>query len=143
VTFKDYPQAIAWGGFDLAIAPLLEHPFNEAKSNIKWLEAGIQDIPTVCSDVGSFRDDIPPGAAIKLGQSRESWVDGLKAALEDSFLREKTLQLAKEAIRDEWTIDRRGHFWENVVEEVIGLPRIESREDAQLQPHSAPVAAVD
>lgn len=48
IPFEDYPAAVAWGQFDVAIAPLCDHPFNQAKSNIKWLETAVQGIPFLC-----------------------------------------------------------------------------------------------
>lgn len=140
IDFEDYPQVIAWGGFDLALAPLQKHPFNDAKSNIKWQEAAVQRIPLVCSDTGPYDWDIPPAAALKAKQSPESWEETLRAALTDPTLREKTAEVAWQAVNDEWVIDRRGRFWEDAIDEALACPRIESVEDARLKAPAGEVA---
>ena len=131
-SFKEYPQTIAWGGFDIALAPLAEHPFNDSKSNIKWLEAGIQEIPLLCSDVGPYKTDIPSGCACKVDNTPAQWSSALRALLKDKALRESYKKKAKEAVLDAWTIDQRGKEWDNIVESVSTLPRIETLEDTQL-----------
>jgi glycosyltransferase involved in cell wall biosynthesis len=133
VDFGDYPQAIAWGGFDLALAPLQKHPFNDAKSNIKWQEAAVQRIPLVCSNTGPYDWDIPGAAALKAEQNPESWEEVLRAALTDPTLREKTVETAWQAVNDEWVVDRRGCFWETAIEEALSCPRIEDMESARLK----------
>lgn len=131
VEFEDYPQAIRWGGFDGAIAPLTEHIFNEAKSNIKWLEAGIQDIPFLCSDVGPYID-IPRGCALKISNTAVQWAEGLRNLLLDASLREKLRKNAKEVILDKWTISKTAPMWEAAIERAMSRPRIETLEDTRL-----------
>jgi hypothetical protein len=131
VPFEDYPQAVAWGGFDIAIAPLADHPFNHCKSNIKWLEAGIQRIPFVCSDVGPY-SEIPDDCALKLDNRATQWSMGLRNLLTDKSFREKLALRAFDAVIDGWTIDKKGKAWEDVVDQALALPRIESLEDTRL-----------
>jgi len=132
-TFKDYPQAIAWGGFDVSLAPLAEHPFNECKSNIKWLEAGIQGIPLLCSDVGPYKVDIPDGCACKVDNTPAQWSSALRALLKDKALRESYTKRSLKEVKTNWTIDQRGKEWDNIIETVSTLPRIETLEDTQLK----------
>ena len=129
--FRDYPQMIAWGGFDLAVAPLAEHEFNEAKSNIKWLEAGIQGIPFLCSKVGPYAE-IPEGAAIRVENTPAQWADGLRVLLTDETLRKNLKEEAYQAVRDSWTLDSGGENLQILLEETMSRPRIEGLEDAIL-----------
>jgi glycosyltransferase involved in cell wall biosynthesis len=125
VDFKTYPQAVAWGGFDVAIAPLEPHPFNQAKSSIKFLEAAIQGIPFLCSRVGPYAD-IPDGCAIRVANTEEEWYEGLRALLTDPALRDSLRLRAYEAVRDQWTIDRAAETWQPVIEDALSRPRIDS-----------------
>lgn len=131
VPFGDYPEVVAWGQFDVAIAPLCEHPFNRAKSNIKWLEAGIQGIPFLCSDVGPYAE-IPDGCAVRVPNTPVQWSEALRALLKDATLRQSLKEEALEAVSTSWTIDRRGPLWQDVVEEAMSRPRIESLADTRL-----------
>ena len=132
IPFRDYPQAVAWGGFDLAIAPLVEHPFNQTKSNIKWLEAGIQGIPFMCSDVGPYQTDIPAGCAMKVANTPAQWATGLRDLLTDKYLRSQFVRAAREAVLDSFTLDKGRKRLENVLEEVMDLPRVETLADTRL-----------
>ncbi|HQT27560.1 MAG TPA: glycosyl transferase family 2, partial [Burkholderiales bacterium] len=51
VPIRDYPEKLASLNFDLAIAPLEIHAFNEAKSHLKLLEYGILGYPVICTDI--------------------------------------------------------------------------------------------
>ena len=135
VPFSYYPRAVAWGGFDVAIAPLADHIFNEAKSNIKWLEAGIQGISFLCSDVGPYKA-IPSEAAIKVDNTSAQWAQGLREMLKDANLRKRLRTRANEIVRRDWTVDQMGQQWENAIEEACKRPRIQSAEDARLPARS-------
>jgi len=68
---------------DVSIAPLENTPFNDAKSNIKFLEAAILGIPSVCSPRAHFRDVIADGTNALLAESEQSWFAALTALLDD------------------------------------------------------------
>jgi hypothetical protein len=132
IPFKDYARVVAWGGFDVAIAPLADHPFNLGKSNVKWQEAAIQGIPLLASKVGPYDTEIPPGAALTVENRGVDWVEGLTALLKDAYLREQIAKTAREAVLDSWVIDRSGPLLQNVVEEALECPRIDSLEATRL-----------
>jgi glycosyltransferase involved in cell wall biosynthesis len=136
IPFNLYPQVVAWGGFNLAIAPLAAHPFNDAKSNIKWLEAGIQRIPFFCSDIGPYKD-IPKECAIKVDNTPAQWAEGLRAVLQDPDLRKRLTDRAYENVQENWTIDRKGHLWHDIIERASVVPRIESLENTRFE-HDPP-----
>lgn len=59
VAREKLPQLISQ--VDINLAPLVTSIFNEAKSEIKWLEAALVKVPTVASNIGSFKDMIDDG----------------------------------------------------------------------------------
>ncbi len=132
IPFKDYPQTIAWGKFSLAIAPLADHIFNEAKSNIKWLEAGIQKIPFLCSDIGPYKE-IPKGCAIKVDNTPVQWAEALRNLLTDSALRGRIAKKAYKEIMKNHTVDKIAPVWDSIVNKTRSLPRIESLEDTRFK----------
>jgi len=135
VPFRDYPAAVAWGGFDLAIAPLAEHPFNEAKSAIKALEAGIQGVPFLGSRVGPYRD-LPSDAFFTLPNDPDAWYDFLREAVRDPGPLRRAAKRAREFVLDVGTVARAAPLWEDVIEDVRSRPRIESVEMAEALPHA-------
>jgi glycosyltransferase involved in cell wall biosynthesis len=136
VPFRDYPSAVAWGGFDVALAPLQECVFNDGKSNIKALEAGIQKIPLLCSEVGPYKE-IPDGCAVKISNTPVQWSEGLRNLLTDKALRERIKKRAYEWVQDSWVVDKHGSQWEDVIAEALVRPRIEGLEDTRLKDEKA------
>ena len=131
VPFLDYPQAVAWGGFDAALAPLAKHPFNEAKSNIKWLEAGLQRIPLICSSEGPYKD-IPGDCAFKVENTPAQWAQALKVVLTDGDLRNQVKERTFTEVMDGWTVSTVGPQWVAAIERARDKPRILSLEDTRL-----------
>lgn len=68
---------------DVHLAPLvLGDPFNECKSAIKWLEAGLVSTPTVASPTGPFRDVIRDGENGCLATTEDDWFSAIRTLLE-------------------------------------------------------------
>lgn len=57
--WRKLPQLIA--SVDINIAPLVDTLFNRAKSENKWLEAALVEVPTLASNVGAFKTMIQDG----------------------------------------------------------------------------------
>ena len=51
----DYPQAYNDLNLNVAIAPLQNNPFNLAKANIKYIEAGAFGVPCICQDLEPYK----------------------------------------------------------------------------------------
>ena len=56
VSLEQYPEKLATLDLDLALVPLEQNAFNEAKSNLRLLEFGILGWPVICSDVYPYQD---------------------------------------------------------------------------------------
>ncbi|RKH68602.1 class I SAM-dependent methyltransferase [Corallococcus aberystwythensis] len=90
----DYLRALA--SWQISIAPLEQTVFNDAKSNIKFIEASIFRVPAVCSGAGPFREIIDHGRNGFIATTREEWETALSALVEDASLRKR---LGEEAHR--------------------------------------------
>lgn len=73
---------------DIAIAPLEPILFNDAKSNIKYLEASILKIPSVCSARQAFRKAIQDDYNGFLVDTSEEWAEKLLLLARDAKLRQ-------------------------------------------------------
>lgn len=76
--------------FDINLAPLeVGNPFCEAKSQLKFFEAGLVDCPTVASPTGPFRDCISHGKTGYLAANGDDWYSCLKQLVTDADLRKR------------------------------------------------------
>ncbi len=85
--FKTYLNLL--GECDIAIAPLERSIFNDCKSNIKYVEASIVGIPSVCSPRTTFREAISENVTGYLAETEDEWLRTLSALVDDSQLRQR------------------------------------------------------
>ncbi|MGH7391729.1 MAG: methyltransferase domain-containing protein [Candidatus Rokuibacteriota bacterium] len=86
VPWRELPALLA--RLDVNLAPLEpDNPFCEAKSELKYIEAGAVGVPTVASDLGAFRHAIRDGDNGCLVHSVEGWLDALRRLVTDPELR--------------------------------------------------------
>lgn len=86
---------------DIAIAPLENTLFNDCKSNIKFLEAAILEIPSVCSPTDTYRRVIQSGQNGLLADSGETWKNALLSLAQDPGLRRRVgLNARKSALAE-------------------------------------------
>lgn len=81
---------------DINIAPLeLDNPFCQAKSELKFFEAGLLEVPTIASATDSFQYAIQNRKNGFLASTREEWSQSLRELAQDSKLREDIGRNAK------------------------------------------------
>ncbi|UXN60022.1 glycosyltransferase [Phyllobacterium zundukense] len=95
-TFDGYLEKVA--NADISIAPLEQTVFNDAKSNIKFLEASILGLPSVCSPVDAFKSAIVDGETGFLAASPDEWEHKLLALVDDQALRAEMAGKALESV---------------------------------------------
>lgn len=103
--YENFPKWYADLGADIAIAPLKDTEFNRAKSNIKWMEAAMLEIPTVASDVEPYRC-IQHGKTGFLASSQDQFIKYLSLLIEDEKKRKEVGKAAKKEVLANWTIDK-------------------------------------
>ncbi|WP_313463241.1 glycosyltransferase [Pseudomonas nitroreducens] len=91
---------------DISIAPLEDSTFNDAKSNIKFLEASSVLLPSVCSPRSAFRQAIAHGFNGFLANDPQSWEESLLALVDDAQLRQKISRNAHQTILDYYSPDK-------------------------------------
>lgn len=95
VTRDELPQLIS--EVDINIAPLVKSIFNEAKSEIKWIEAGLVKVPTVASNLGAFKEMIIANETGIL-VNRTEWFDALDRMIQSFDLRKSIAENANQFI---------------------------------------------
>lgn len=81
VPYEEYPQKLASLNLDLAVAPLVPHPFNESKSNLRLLEYGAMGWPVVCTDIEPYRTNSAPVKRVE--NTKEAWLQAIRERVYD------------------------------------------------------------
>jgi glycosyltransferase involved in cell wall biosynthesis len=96
VPLTDLPDELA--RFDINLAPLeTGNPFCEAKSELKYFEAALVDVPTIASPTAPLAAAIVDGVTGLLAVDAAGWEAALRRLAEDAALRRR---LAEAAYRD-------------------------------------------
>lgn len=89
---------------DINIAPLeIGNPFCEGKSELKFFEAGIVEVPTIASATQTYRDAITQGKDGFIATSKKDWIDHLSLLIEDKSLRYSMGKEARKTIVKKYT----------------------------------------
>jgi glycosyltransferase involved in cell wall biosynthesis len=81
--------------FDVAVAPLVDSPFNRAKSALKFMEYAAVHLPVVASRVESYADVIRDGVDGLLAENDvDAWFEELSALVTDANLRKALAEAA-------------------------------------------------
>jgi glycosyltransferase involved in cell wall biosynthesis len=74
--------------FDINLAPLvIDNPFAQSKSEIKWMEAALVKVPTIASGTDTFNDAIQPGVTGMIASSIAEWQESLTQLIADRKVR--------------------------------------------------------
>lgn len=89
---------------DINLAPLqIGNPFCEAKSELKWFEAGLFGVPTVAAATGTFREAIAEGVDGYTAATTEEWVEKIGALIASPDLRRAMGTKARESVLARYT----------------------------------------
>jgi glycosyltransferase involved in cell wall biosynthesis len=97
VPVAHYPAKLASLGLDAAIAPLVDHAFNRAKSDLKVLEYGVLGIPVIASNVGPYR-----ATPTLLVDGIDGWIDAVRM-----LARDREAAAARGNILQSWVLTHR------------------------------------
>lgn len=121
-TQPEYPAYLAETPWNIGIAPLIDSPFNECKSHIKWMEYSSYKIPVVASRIYPYFKDILSVPTIEHGETGllcdtvEDWVTNLSRLVESEELRKKLGQNAYDYIVKNWQYKD----WKDNIIKVVG-----------------------
>ena len=91
--------------FDIGLCPLVEHPFNTSKSNLKWQQYAAMGVPSVVSPVPAY-ENVQHGKTglIAEGNTPEAWYHHLKTLITDEKMRKTIGLTAHQEVLDKWDI---------------------------------------
>ena len=95
--------------YDINIAPLEKTLFNDAKSNIKYLEASIFKLPTIASNVSEYTAVIKEGENGFLAKNTQEWIVALKKLIDDANLRNSIGENAYQTVLETYQLKTIAH----------------------------------
>jgi glycosyltransferase involved in cell wall biosynthesis len=146
VPLPQLPEKIAH--FDVNIAPLkVGNPFCEAKSELKFFEAALVDIPTIASPTGPYRRAIQHGVTGFLPDHPEQWYTMLARLVDDQILRYQVARAAQHDILWRYGPLRRSDFMLSAIPQLRGEGQASARafalEMLRMQPHPKAIRIPD
>ncbi|MBC5684682.1 MULTISPECIES: glycosyltransferase [Ruminococcus] len=107
VDWRKLPELIAQ--VDINLAPLTDTLFNAAKSENKWMEAALVQVPTIASNLGAFEECIESGETGILCSSVEDWKEALVDLIENPDKRNRIARNAWYVCRERWLAYKTGY----------------------------------
>lgn len=101
--------------FDIGLAPLFPHSFNDSKTPLKPLELAARGVPTVASDTGPYPAYIEHGVDGFLVRHPDDWVEYLEALVDDADLRRTMGEAARAKARRFVLEDRVEELWGSIL----------------------------
>lgn len=90
---------------DVNITPLEPTLFNDAKSNIKYLEASALRLPSVCSPAKAFVDVIEHRANGMIAESTEQWIVAFESLYKNPETAAEMGEAAYKTVQERYTVD--------------------------------------
>lgn len=124
-TQPEYPKHLSEQPWSIGICPLIDSPFNESKSHIKWMEYSMYKIPVVASKIYPYykeiqgKDTIIHGETGLLCENQEDWVKNLSLLIENKELRDKLGKNAFNYIKDNWQYDQNKDKIQQVLQQIL------------------------
>jgi len=87
--YQDFASYFSKQDVDIFVAPLLDNPFNNCKSAIKFLEYSSMGVPGVYSDIKPYQNVIKQGQNGFLASGIKDWEYYLRLLIEDHNLRKR------------------------------------------------------
>ena len=85
VPIEHYPELLA--NFHIGLAPLVDNTFNQAKSDLKFLEYARLGIPVIASRTESYEHSVEHGVNGLLARNAKDWLKCLNRLIRDVGLR--------------------------------------------------------
>lgn len=108
---------------DLMIIPRADNGFNRAKSNLKFLESSMFEIPVIAQ---GFADGKSPyqvnpedSKHMVIVTEKEGWIPAIEKMINDKEGRREMGRLAKEYVIKNYNIEDKAHLWEEAYQKLI------------------------
>ena len=124
VPFEAWPSKLYSLRLDIGLAPVRNTPFNRCKSNIKWIEYSVAQIPGVYSPiVYSMDNEHFDGVYGQIAENEEQWYRCIKNYIVCKNLRDDIAKRAKSCITTAYTLKSNIKSWVKAYNKLIQSPK--------------------
>jgi glycosyltransferase involved in cell wall biosynthesis len=100
---------------EVGLAPLCDNIFNQSKSCIKWMENSMIGMPTAASNIRPYSDVIQTGQNGFLCNTTADWISAIELCLDDSALRKRIVENARNKIKEEFNVKEVAKVWKSLL----------------------------
>ena len=119
VDMKDYAKTLNRLKLDIMLIPRKECYFNKCKSNLKFLEAAMCEIPCIVSSFDNAPyEEITEDIGIKI-KNGDSWKEAINKLIDDKDLRRKIGANAKDYVLNKYDIKNNAKLWKDAYDKII------------------------
>lgn len=115
---EDYPDTLNKAKLDLMLIPRKDNYFNRCKSNLKFLEASMLEIPVVAQ---SFKDapyeELTPHIGV-LVKDNKNWLSEIDKLIKDKHLRRQIGKNAKDYVLKNYNINNNSKKWAEAYQKI-------------------------
>jgi glycosyltransferase involved in cell wall biosynthesis/SAM-dependent methyltransferase len=121
--YRQYAECLKILPVDLALVPLEVVPFNQAKSDIKWLEYSACKIPAIFTDIEAYNKTVEHGKTGWLTDNTvEAWRDAMKTLILDEGLRRSIAENAHQTVMAKRSLEANIDLWSQAYAKTLALP---------------------
>lgn len=118
--YYDYLNSLK---LDMVIIPRKDSYFNRCKSNLKFLENSMLEIPTIAQSFPTgdspYEVDKEDAKYLLLATDTESWIAQIEKLIADKDLRLEMGKKAKEYVENKYSIENNAHLWKETYQTLI------------------------
>lgn len=113
---RDYIDTLEQARLDIMLIPREDNYFNRCKSNVKYLEASMLEIPVVAQSMtdGPYQELDGSNGIL----ATDDWEDKVELLIQDKKLREAIGKNAKEYVLDKYDINKNAHLWQEAYKKI-------------------------
>jgi len=108
---------------DMVIIPRYNSPFNRCKSNLKFLENSMLEIPSVCQSFSTHDSPYEQNPEDKnyllLADTHEEWIAQIEKLINDKEMRRELGRKAREYVEENYDINTKGYLWEQAYKSLL------------------------
>lgn len=117
----EYYQTLNECRLDIQIIPRKDTYFNRCKSNLKFLESSMLEIPVIAQ---GFPDGKSPYQGVDepymmIATTTEDWIEKIEVLIKSKELRRKIGREAREYVEANYDIETQAHLWEDAYSKLI------------------------
>lgn len=113
--FDIYP--FQYSNFQIAVAPILDHPFNRARSPLKYYEYGCSNLAGVYDRLDPYELEVEDGKCGILAKGKDQWFDAICELIENEDLRSNIAKNARDDVLKNhiWSKEKTEKYLKNVI----------------------------